>query len=116
MSKYKSRQDVAESMENEGTGYFLQDYTSADSMPDKELEEAFTDAEQALNRFEALVRGEAVEPVEHKVPDRDGKPTICIGWYSIAQLAQGRNVELSNATLIPDSLLMNTAIQIKEKK
>lgn len=43
-------------------------------------------------------------------------PVVCVGWYTIAQLAQGKTVRLSNAYLIPDDLLFNTARRIETEK
>jgi len=40
------------------------------------------------------------------------KPTLIIGWPTIALLAHGLTVELENAILIPDDLLFNTASKI----
>lgn len=45
-------------------------------------------------------------------PTSPNRPCICIGWPTIALLAQGKTVELSDAVLIPDDLLFNTAAQI----
>ena len=41
------------------------------------------------------------------------KPVIIVGWPTIAQLAAGRTVELSNVVLLPDDLLFNTAARIR---
>lgn len=61
MGKYRDRHEVVKDMENESLSYFLQNYTCAETMPDAELEQAFTDALNALNRFEALARGAPVK-------------------------------------------------------
>lgn len=51
----RNRHEVALAVEYEGIGYFIQDYTSADEMPDKELEDAFNEALTALLKFESLL-------------------------------------------------------------
>lgn len=40
------------------------------------------------------------------------KPCVCIGWTTIALLAQGKTVILNDVILIPDSLLFDTAAEI----
>ena len=53
--KYKNYTKVYYSIQNEGLGYFLTNYTSAYTMPDKKGEELFSIAEQALLEFENYV-------------------------------------------------------------
>lgn len=53
--KFASREEVACQVQNEGVGYFLMYYTSPESMPDPELELAFREAREAIQRFEALL-------------------------------------------------------------
>ena len=53
--KYKNYTKVYYSIKNEGLGYFLTNYTSAVTMPDKKGEELFNIAEQALLEFENYV-------------------------------------------------------------
>lgn len=53
--KYKNYTKVYYSIENEGLGYFLTRYTSANTMPDEKGEELFNIAKQALLEFENYV-------------------------------------------------------------
>lgn len=48
-------QGVKSRVEEEGLGYFLLHYTSANSMPTPELRRAFFEAADAMRRFKALV-------------------------------------------------------------
>ena len=52
---FEDREHVAVKVNEEGLGYFILDYTSADQMPDEELKNAFIKAEQALAEFENLL-------------------------------------------------------------
>lgn len=74
MSKFKDRHEVKNSMEDEGLAYFLQGYTSADAMPDAELERAFEKARAALNEFEAMVNAKPIayecSSVERQLVDK----------------------------------------------
>jgi hypothetical protein len=47
--------EVAMGVEEEGIGYFITSYTSANSMPTKELKDAFIEVETAIVAFEALL-------------------------------------------------------------
>lgn len=51
----RNRKDVAIAVMQEGIGYFLTGYCDASHMPDKELEEAFQKAVDAINEFENLL-------------------------------------------------------------
>lgn len=53
--KYKNYTKVYYSIENEGLGYFLTSYTSANTMPDEKGEELFNIAKQALLEFKNYV-------------------------------------------------------------
>ncbi len=53
--KYKNYTKVYYSIENEGLGYFLTGYTSANTMPDEKGEELFNIAKQALLEFKNYV-------------------------------------------------------------
>ena len=55
MNKYENREDVRDKVDEEGLGYFIMYYTSADTMPDDELKEAFEKAKEALEEFKALL-------------------------------------------------------------
>ena len=55
MSEKQTREDVAYKVADEGLGYYIMDYTSADEMPDEELKLAFQVAQDALNHFESLL-------------------------------------------------------------
>jgi len=52
---FNCREDVAEKVEAEGLDYFIQYYCSAVDMPDEEMEEAFSRAKEALDRFTSLL-------------------------------------------------------------
>ena len=52
---------VLSRISNEGLSYFLQHYTSADSMPDKQGRLLFKRAEDALNKFEQYCREKCQE-------------------------------------------------------
>lgn len=52
---FKNRSQVALAVESEGLGYFITSYTSADSMPDDELKQAFKAASKALRKFQSLL-------------------------------------------------------------
>ena len=54
MSK-KSLQDVADIVDNEGLGYAVQDYMSADSIEDEELAKLWDEAGIILNKIDKIL-------------------------------------------------------------
>ena len=58
---YANRKEVAIECIEEGTGYFVTCYTSADEMPDEETKKAFIEAKRAINRFEELIELDEIE-------------------------------------------------------
>lgn len=57
--KFQNYRSVQNKIENEGLGYFIEGYCSAESMPDKKGEELFSAAEIALRQFQEYVDEQA---------------------------------------------------------
>jgi len=52
---FENFNDVVNKMENEGIGYFITSYCTANDMPDEKSKELFAKAEKALNEFESYI-------------------------------------------------------------
>ncbi len=53
--KLRNRDEVRDSVEEQGLEYFITGYCSSDSMPDQELKEAFDKLEGSINEFKELL-------------------------------------------------------------
>ena len=70
--KFENYTDVFYKIDNEGLEYFIENYASADSMPDKTGEELFRIAEEALSNFSNYVEEKMeLEDITEDFEDED---------------------------------------------
>jgi len=53
--KFRNRDEVRDSVENQGLEYFITGYCRSDAMPDEELKKAFEAVENAIDSFKELI-------------------------------------------------------------
>lgn len=53
--KFRNRDEVRDSVENEGLEYFITGYCRSDAMPDEELKKSFKSVENAIANFKDLI-------------------------------------------------------------